>query len=248
MEHGFGRHAVAVGRRGTDRYRDEMLAFEQLDRLADMPTEVVADGHDGLGALDPLEEDDEFVPPDAPRDAVVRSDCGRDALEPVVDPLGDRDEQVITDAVSHRVIDVFEIVEIKEQDRERRTRVAFGDAQTVFDALDEQRPVGEPGEVIVERLMAEPFLGALPLLRFALQAVDGGPQTVSVRLSSERRATFLCERVRDLDRLDRPWPDRRWPALADQGSPAGALRGWLDSAKFTISPQSSSGLTRGSIP
>jgi DNA helicase TIP49 (TBP-interacting protein) len=62
--------------------------------------------------------------------------------------------------VAEAVVDGLEPVEVEEQNGrlERRARVAV---QGVLDTVDEQRPVRQVGEAVVERLVRERFLDRL---------------------------------------------------------------------------------------
>ena len=76
------------------------------------------------------------------------------------DPLGDGDQQPVPDAVAEAVVDVLEVVEVEEQHGERLGG-AVAAAQRVGEPVAEQLAVGEPGERVVERLVAELLLERL---------------------------------------------------------------------------------------
>ena len=61
------------------------------------------------------------------------------------------------EAHAERVVDRLEVVEVDEQHRDRLAGAA-APQQRVVDAIAEQRPVGEVGEQVVERLVRQLFL------------------------------------------------------------------------------------------
>ena len=71
-------------------------------------------------------------------------------------------QQLVADAVPQRVVDVLEPIEIEEQQRGERA-VALGARQRQLEAIAEQKPVREPGEDVVGRLMGDLLLRANPL-------------------------------------------------------------------------------------
>ncbi len=83
-----------------------------------------------------------------PRKSSDRVTRPQDAAE----PLGDRDEDLVTDMVSVIVVDLLEVVEIGEQHRHQRA-VAGGSHHRLVQALHQQGAVRQPGERVVERLL-----------------------------------------------------------------------------------------------
>ena len=74
-----------------------------------------------------------------------------------VESFGGADEHIVTGAVPERVVHRLEVVEIDEEHR-HRAGVAAGSADGAGEAVGEQRSVGEPGERVVERAVAEVVL------------------------------------------------------------------------------------------
>ena len=64
--------------------------------------------------------------------------------------------------MAERVVDVLEVVEVHEQDREAGRRSA-APHERVREAVDEQDAVRQAGERIVQRLVAKLILQALPV-------------------------------------------------------------------------------------
>ena len=136
---------AVVDHRDADARGDGDVAPD-VERLRD-PTE------DPLGHLDRavhvadlVEEDGELVA-GQPARGVARPDG-------VGQPARDLDEEPIARAVTQRVVDRLEVVEVEEQDRRHRP-VASPTCERVRDPIREQGPVGEPGERIVEGLVAQ---------------------------------------------------------------------------------------------
>ena len=106
-------------------------------------------GHldDGTGVGGVLEEDGELVAAE-PRRRVARAQAPSQ-------PIGDRAEQLVAGTVAEAVVHELEVVEVDEGDGRDR-RVGPADAgQRVLDPVEEQRPVRQPGERVVERLVAQ---------------------------------------------------------------------------------------------
>ncbi len=92
------------------------------------------------------------------------------------EPLGHHAQQPVPGGVPERVVDLLEVVQVEVRHRDvlarRRTRAARArePAQRVGEAVAQERPVGQPRERVVERLVGE--LGLEPP---ALGHVDGEP-------------------------------------------------------------------------
>ena len=113
-------------------------AFGELDRLADVG--------------DVFAHDHELVAAEA-RDGVGRADRRRQ-------PARHLDEQLVADHVAEPVVHELEAVEVEEQHGDVAVG-ALGARQRVREAVDEQQPVREVGEVVVQRLVRERLFGAL---------------------------------------------------------------------------------------
>jgi hypothetical protein len=98
-------------------------------------------------------QDGELVSPEA-REGVVLAHCR-------LHPLSSRQEQSVTDAVSQAVIDQFEAVEVHEEHRDG-VAVAVQAGERVAEPVEEERPVRQARQRIVERLVCELFLDASP--------------------------------------------------------------------------------------
>jgi hypothetical protein len=73
-----------------------------------------------------------------------------------LDPLRDRHQQAVADEVAERVVDELEAIEIAEQDGAAELAALAARAlEAQLQAVEEERAVGEAGEAVVERVMAE---------------------------------------------------------------------------------------------
>ena len=104
----------------------------------------------------------------------------RAAVSPVpasaADAIGDGLQQLVADGVAEGVVDRFEVVEVDEQ-HDHRVGLGARHPQGVIHAIEEQRPVGEPGQLVVEGAVAELALEVALLGDVAERgddAVDGG--------------------------------------------------------------------------
>ena len=85
-----------------------------------------------------------------PGERVARAQAGPQALG---DPFQDR----VALAVAEAVVDRLEVVEVHEQ-HGQRSRRTVGQQERVLEAVDEQGAVGQSGQRVVERQMAELLL------------------------------------------------------------------------------------------
>ena len=86
------------------------------------------------------------------------------------EPLGDELEEHVAVLVAERVVDLLELVEVHDQERQRLARPQRR-ADRVVDAVPEQDAVGQAGEVVVQRLVLE-RLGVGLALGDVAQAAD----------------------------------------------------------------------------
>ena len=131
----------------------------------------------------------------------------------------DGHQQLVARPVPQAVVDRLEVVEIQEQDGQRRLAQPAGAIERVLDPIGEERPVGEPGQRIVQRLVAQLCLELLA----GRDVVDEGVET--------DRSTALRRPDRELHRelvavaMDRIQlhPSRQDASLARLGVPAQSL-------------------------
>ncbi|MDP9397604.1 MAG: hypothetical protein M3P96_07150 [Actinomycetota bacterium] len=147
-----GRLAAAARRRDPDAGRHDQLLVLQLHLGGERGED--AGGH-LLGALRTAgsrQQDRELVPAQAAH-RVRRSYA---ALQ----PPGQDDEQVVARRVAQAVVDGLEVVDVDEQHGEVLAGAA-ADRFGVAEPVGEQRPVAQPGEGVVQRLMPQALLELL---------------------------------------------------------------------------------------
>ena len=103
-----------------------------------------------LRATQAGQEHDELVTPH-PGDEVGFTNSG-------AEPLGDDPQRLIADAVTHRVVDGLEVVEVDVGDS-RGVAVTLGARELALELLGEQEAVGEPGQVVVVGEVADHLFG-----------------------------------------------------------------------------------------
>lgn len=84
--------------------------------------------------------------------------------------FGDRLQQLVADTVAQRVVDGLEAVEIQEQNADV-TLSAMSAVNGLVEALDQQGPVGQPGQWIVSGQMVDALGGDLAL-RFPVEQIQ----------------------------------------------------------------------------
>ena len=87
------------------------------------------------------------------------------------------------------VIDLLEPVEIDHDDRRPDMRVGAGKAESRFQAVDEQFAVGQAGEVVVNRVKQQPFLGGLEIGHVGERA----DETDNLAIGADHRARLQRE-------------------------------------------------------
>jgi hypothetical protein len=79
----------------------------------------------------------------------------------------DRLQEFVARGMAERVVDRLEVIEVDEQGGERRLLATRAQHQ-LLDAIEDQRPIRQPGERVVGRQKRELALAALELLIRAL--------------------------------------------------------------------------------
>ena len=118
-------------------------------------------GGDPLGDRDrlavvgePVDQDPELVAAEA-GDDVAGAQVG-------AQPRRDGAQQGVAGVVAEAVVDQLEVVEVEEEDPDRRAGDR-GAAERVVDRVDEAEPVGQAGEGVVEDAVAERLVGGVAL-------------------------------------------------------------------------------------
>ena len=186
FEDGVAALAVTLG----EVHRDVRLTHQRLG--VGIAGHAQADAHAGphhqraaIG-LEGLGDGCQHAFGDAARDAHVRAvlDEHRElvaaqargrvaAAQGGADATGDGHQQLVAGVVAQRVVDRLEVVEVHEQHCHALAALGQGMRQ----AIAEQRPVGEPGERVVQGLSLELVLQLLPLPERAPQLGDHAVET-----------------------------------------------------------------------
>ncbi len=140
---------------------DDRPALE-LDRSPQLGGQALGGRNGVFDAVDPIEQDRELVPALARRD-IAGTDRARDSL-------GDFDQQPVAGAMTQRVVDDLEVVEVEEQ--ESNLQPASPPARECpLDVVAEQDSIREPGQRIVERIVKKPRLHPFLIGRVDEQAL-----------------------------------------------------------------------------
>ena len=156
------------GERDPDaRRRDDHAAVRERDGLRERPREALRN-HAGVGlAAESFAHDDELVAAEARHR--VRG------LERRFDSARDLDEQLVPGVVAEAVVDDLEPIDVEEQHRDV-TRVARQPEQRLSEPVEQQRPVREPRERVVEGLVQQAVLGGCAVDRDCRDRGDAGDQ------------------------------------------------------------------------
>ena len=162
---------------------DDLVAIE-LERSTQALEQALGDALRGRQAGDVLDEDGELV--------AAQPSGGVTGAQDRPDPLGDADQQLIAGPVAEGVVDDLEVVEIDEQDGmlagHRPLRVGLA-LERLAQPVLEQRPVGQVGQRVVQRLVGELLLEALPVADVAGDERDATELVGHVRIGEKVRDT-----------------------------------------------------------
>ena len=141
---------VADGRGDPDRRPDADLASVEDERLVEGPEDPARDRGGASGPVGAGAQHHELVAPDA-GEGVAGADDGGEALRHLA-------EHRVARGAPQGVVDGGEAVEVDEQHADRLQRPA-ADGERVGEPVEQQRPVGQPGELVVERLFDQALFG-----------------------------------------------------------------------------------------
>ena len=150
---------LLVGRgaeRDADAHRAEDLVTADLERLAGHLVDAIGHHRGVLRRLHVVEQDGELVAAVA-GEGVALAQAGLEALAHL-------DEKLVADLVPEAVVDRLEAIEVHEEDGEAVPLAPSRPRERALDEIVEERPVGQLGERIVERVVQHALL-LLPLLR-----------------------------------------------------------------------------------
>ena len=172
---GVGEQRVGVApprraQRDPDAGREPVLDPVDVERLVDRLGQAAAERDRGA-LVDVLADDDELVAAE-PRHGVRRAH-GRHQ------PPRERDQQRVARRVAVEVVDGLEVVEVDEQ-HAGGALVAAGARQRVDQPLAAERAVGQPGQRVVQRVVAHPLLAAQPAHRGREHVRDAAQEVLLV--------------------------------------------------------------------
>ena len=194
----LGAPAAVLARRDPDAetHRQDVRAdrYRHLEGMQDAGGDV----HGGaLGAVRVAAQDREFVATE-PGDEVPGANAAGKAVCRGA-------EELIADRVPERVVHGLEVVEVEEENGD----VVVAGREQRLDLLPEQRPVRQPGERIVERLMVEAVLELAKFRYRLLQPVVlqrgacVGGERVKQRQVVARETAGKADAVREHEQADR---------------------------------------------
>ncbi len=169
VAHEIGRQTVGIaGKHDPEARLGEMLARAERERQLEGPNHAFCDVRSRGLVGNLLEQHDELIAAKA-RDRVTRA---QGALQPRRDPH----QQLVAGAMAEAVVDELEVVDVQEHDGDLGVRPR----QRVPEAVHEQHAVGQTGQGIVQRLVADVvFAGSL--LQGVGKDVGERPDEVRVR-------------------------------------------------------------------
>ena len=144
-----GGHADARGHR-----QPRVLAAREHERRSQRLAQAAGDQLRVGELRDLFGEHHELVAADAPERVAVAHD--------LIEPRGDRLQQLVADRVSERVVDRGEVVEVDHQRGDRRAQ-PLGAGQHLLAAVEDQRTVGQARQLVVRRHERQLLLAARQL-------------------------------------------------------------------------------------
>ena len=138
----------------SDARADEQLLAVDLERLVERPQHALGEFCRLAERLDIFDEQREFIAAE-PRDGIRFAQACFDAL-------GDLRQQLVAGRMPERVVDALEVIEVHKQHAEATAR-ARPAQQRVLEAVGKPRAIGELGQRVVQRLVAQLFFERLAL-------------------------------------------------------------------------------------
>ena len=206
-----------VGIVGKDRQPDRRRAMQcvaaDYDRRRDDPHDLLGHRGDAVGVRRIDLYNGEFVG--------AQSRDGVGLAHAILDPPSHRLQQLVADRMAERVVDFLEVVEVDQMDR-RQLPGAARLTQHLFQAVAEQRAVGEPRQRVVARHVLRAFLGRLAV--GDVVTVDVDVSVLDDRLEQQREhavAATQFERhgVARVNHVDDGFAPRRRQPPADVDAP-----------------------------
>ena len=146
---------LVVAERHADRAGDEDFALVEGDRRAQGAADGLRHGGDFFGAALRQQDQRELIAGEA-GERVLR-------LDHPAQPSRQREQDRVADRHADGIVDLLEAVEIDHHDGRLHRRFGLGKAEHGVEAVEEQLAVGQPGEVVVHRVVQQTLLGGLEL-------------------------------------------------------------------------------------
>ena len=182
------------------------LAVGHRDRLRERQQDPLGDAGRVVAVRQVFDHHRELVAAEA-RDGVG-------GPQHAVQAPADLDEHLVAAGVAEAVVDRLEVVEVEDQDSEHP--VALAARERVPDAVEQQRAVGQPGERVVERAVAELAVAGAQRVGHGVERVgDLVELRERVELDAVVEVTAAELARRAAQRAQRP-PDRAGEAARDQ--------------------------------
>ena len=144
IAHGILRSFVPCRAQGnTNTCRGENLLVSDLERRREVLLDAVRHPECVTDVAEVIEQNTKFVPAHS-SERVDRAETGLESLR-------HRDQQLIAHHVPEAVVDQVETIEVQDQHREQVVGMALGAAQRLLDQVEQQKPVWQAGERILQR-------------------------------------------------------------------------------------------------
>ena len=155
LEDLIGALCLIFGKRHSNRGSQEDFAVVEGDRCAQGTANGFGKADDACGLALGQENHRELIARKT-RQRIL-------GFEQACKPAGDREQDRIADSHADGVVDLLESVEIDHNDRRPDIRVSPGKAEGCFQPVNEQFAVGQAGEVVMNRVKQQSFLGGLEI-------------------------------------------------------------------------------------
>ncbi len=140
----------------ADAGADEVVDAVDRERLGEGGGDAIGDRQRLVFVGEAIDQDPELVAAEA-GDDVSRAQVGAQARRHGA-------QQGVAGVMAEAVVDQLEVVEVEEEDADRRARDR-GFAESVAEGVDEAEPVGEPGQRVVQDAVAQRLVGGVALDR-----------------------------------------------------------------------------------
>ena len=144
------RIVAGSGDRDPDTHGDASCDPVEIDRLIERRPDALADRHQRIHTFDTVDENDELVPAQSSNDVTI-SNRG-------LESPSHGNQQLVSNGVAECVVDVLEAVQIEKQESDHVIGVVL---ERDGEPINDQRPIRQPGQLIVAGTMFQEFLRTL---------------------------------------------------------------------------------------